>query len=237
MALRTMSYDVSEYEHQAAVLRKKIRKRKGLTRGEFLSGFTKDSQLHPCVTLVLFYVEEWDGSRDLYGIMDFTDMPDELKGMVNNYRLNLLEIRKLANTEVYKTDLKQVFDFIRCSKDKETLVQLVKGDAAYAKMEEDAYDVAVAFTKAEQLIDVKKFHENGGKVNMCEALNELLKDSREAGKIEGKIEGKTEGCEEERQRFLKLIQVMVLNGESDRIAELSDNEELLKEMYEKYHLL
>lgn len=184
MALRTMSYDAGEYEKQAAVIKKHIRRTNGISRSEFLSGFLKGSKLHPCITLVLFYGEEWDGSRDLFGMLDFTDIPNPLKKMVNNYKINLIEIRKLSDTTMFRTDLKQVFDFIRCSKEKERLRELVQKDVAYRELEEDAFDVAVSFTNAKELAASKQFFDEGGKINMCEALTALIAE----GKAEGEMD-------------------------------------------------
>ena len=48
MPLRSMAYDVAEYERQAVQVQKKVKKRKGISRAEFLSGFGKDDVLMPC---------------------------------------------------------------------------------------------------------------------------------------------------------------------------------------------
>lgn len=63
--------------------------------------------------------------------------------MTSDYRINVIEIRKLENTVVFQTDVRQVFDFIRCAEDKELLKELVENDAYYQNMEEDAFDVVV----------------------------------------------------------------------------------------------
>ena len=42
--------------------------------------------------------------------------------------------KKLEDTNAFRTDLKQAFDFIRCSEDKEKLEELIKADAAYQTM-------------------------------------------------------------------------------------------------------
>lgn len=55
MPLRSMAYDAAEYERQAGIIRKKARRLKNITRAEFLSGFTKEDRLYPCITLVLFF--------------------------------------------------------------------------------------------------------------------------------------------------------------------------------------
>ncbi|MCM1160668.1 MAG: Rpn family recombination-promoting nuclease/putative transposase [Roseburia sp.] len=184
MPLRVMSYDIGEYEHQAEKQRKIVRKQKGISKAEFLSGFTKKDRLKPCITLVLFYGENWDGSKRLHDILDFRDMPEELQTMVNDYRIFLFEIRKLTDMEVFRTDLKQVFSFMRYSNDKQKLRELVEQDQAYMEMEEDAYEAAAVFTGAKELMDVKRFHEKGGKVDMCQALNALIADGRAEGQME-----------------------------------------------------
>jgi len=40
----------------------------------------------------------------------------------------------------------------------------------------------------------------------------------------------------ERRRFMKLVAAMVQANETDRLAEVGENEELLQQMYEKYHI-
>lgn len=224
MPLRSMGYDVDEYERQAAAIKKWIRKQKGISRSEFLSGFGKNSKLHPCVTLVLYYGEEWDGSRDLHGLLDFTDIPEELKSLVNNYELHLLEIRKIEDTSVFRTDLKQVFDFIRCSEDKVSLKALVQNDEAYKEMEEDAYDVAVAFAKADELMEVKRFHEKGGKVDMCKALTEMLADER------------MEGMKFSEERFTELSRLLLADERKEDLIHAAMDGGYRKKLYKEFHL-
>lgn len=189
MPLRNMSYDTAEYERQAADIRKQVRKRKGITRAEFLSGFAKESRLTPCITLVLYYGKDWDGSTDLHGILDMQSIPEEMKAYVNNYSIHLVEIRKLQNTDVFRIDLKQIFDFIKYSENKKKLKELIESEPAYQEMNEEAYDMAVTYANAEELIAVKKYHGKDGKVNMCKAIKEMLEDEREEGRQEGIQEG------------------------------------------------
>ena len=143
--LRNMSYDVDAYERQAKKIRKETRKKhKGLSAGEYLYGFKKDDKLLPAVTFILYSGSKtWDGPKTLHEILDFTDIPEGLKEMVSDHQINLVEIRELEDTSVFRTDVKQVFDFIRCSNDKKALKELVKTDDYYKNMEEDAFDVAV----------------------------------------------------------------------------------------------
>lgn len=202
MPLRSMSYDVAEYERQAAAIRRSVKKRKGITKAEFLSGFTKDSRLRPCVTLVLYYGEDWDGARDLYGIMDFTDIPQELRNKVNNYKVYICEVRKFKDTGVFTTDLKQVFDYIRCSEDKEKLYELVMNDPAYKALDEEAYDVIAEYTNMDDVMETKQKEQKGDKVNMCGAIRQMIEEGIEQGAkavIETSVEfGSTKEATEKR---------------------------------------
>ena len=82
------------------------------------------------------------------------------------------------------SDIKQVFDFIRCSNDKEKLLNLVKNDAYYKEMDEDAFDVVTRYTNSKELVMTKDYTIQGGKNDVCKAIQDLMADSREKTKIE-----------------------------------------------------
>ncbi|MCM1047993.1 MAG: Rpn family recombination-promoting nuclease/putative transposase [Clostridiales bacterium] len=188
MPLRSMSYDTGEYEKQAAKIRRKNRKKlKDLRGSEYLYGFGKKDRLNPVITLIIYSgEEEWNEPESLHEMIDFTDIPENMINMVQDYKVNLIEIRKLTDTSIFKTDVRQVFDFIRCSKDKAALKNLVEGDEAYKSMEEDAYEVVAQYTNATELIEAKEdYYGKDGKVDMCKALKELIEDGRAEGREEG----------------------------------------------------
>lgn len=188
MPLRIMEYDVREYQRQAAKIRKKNRKKIKLSTGEFLSGFAKTDRLYPCVTLVLYYGDDWDGSRNLHDLLDFTGIPERLKNLVNDYKLHLIEMKKIEDTTVFRTDLKQVLDFIRYSKDKQKLKELVESDTAYQCLDEEACDMMALYTNSRELLELKNQNKEGEGVNMCQAIREMLQDEREEGRAEGRAE-------------------------------------------------
>lgn len=189
--LRQMSYEAGEYEKQAAAIRKEVRNDpKGLSSGEYLYGFRKDSKLYPVITFILYTGEkEWNGPLYLSDIIDFHEIPDSLKEMVNDCRIHLLEIRKWDHMEVFQTDVRQVFEFIHYSKDAKKLRELVAEDPYYKEMDEDAFDVVVTYTKAEELVQVKDYHKKGGGIDMCEALTTLIEEGRVEGIELGRLEG------------------------------------------------
>ena len=204
LPIRVMCYDAGAYENQALGIRKAVRKKgKGLTAGEYLYGFEKKSRLYPTVTFVLYYGEkEWDGPRDIHGMLDFTNIPEILREKISNYRIYIIEVRKLADTDVFRTDVKQVFDYIRFSGDKKKLRELVAKDAAYTCLEEDAYDMVTAYAGEEEMFGKKGKHKKGGKVNMSKGLREWLgergvcrRDCKGEGRRESRREGRNAGGE------------------------------------------
>ena len=213
--LRNMSYDVDAYERQAKKIRKETRKKyNGLSAGEYLYGFKKDDKLLPAVTFILYSGSmAWEGPKTLHEILDFTDIPEGLKEMVADYQINLVEIRELEDTSVFKTDVKQVFDFIRCSNDENALKELVEADDYYKNMEEDAFDVAVQYTNATELIEAKEYYEKDGEVDMCKALTDLIESGRQEGRQE-----EMANTERERQRAdAAEIEVLRLREEIERL--------------------
>lgn len=228
MPLRCMSYDAGEYERQAAHIKKKVRKMPDISSAEFLSGFTKESKLNPCITLVLYFGEDWDGPRKLSDIIDFTEIPEKFRYLVNDYPMYVLEIQKLKNTEMFKTDLKQVFDCIRLSKEPEKFSQLVANDPVYETLDEDAYDVIAEYTDIDELKEIKdvcRKRKGEKKVNMCYAWQVIKQEEREKGQ------------EIEREKGVKALCKTCRDfgiSREDVAKKLVENMELSKEQAEEY---
>lgn len=185
---------------------------------EYLYGFRKESRLYPVVTFILYSgEEEWDGPKSLYEMLDFTGIPAGLKKMIPDYKVNVIDIRKLEDTSVFKTDVRQVFDFIRCAKDKKAFQELVENDDYYRNMEEDAFDVVSRYTNTAKLIETKEYYRKEGRVDMCKAIMDWLEESREEGREEGRQQGKEQGMRQEAERFNQMI---ILMAEQDRMDDL-----------------
>ena len=188
-----MSYDVAEYEKQAYLIGQEVKNKKGLSSAEFLSRFRKEDRLHPCITLVLYWGDKWDGPIDLQDILNFENIPAELKRYVNPYPLHLIDINTFENTDVFQTDLKQIFNFIRHSRNGMKLKEIINSDEAFEHMDEAAYDVITAFTHATELTNKKPQPDKGGKINMCEGIRQLIEEGKNEGRSEGISIGRNEG--------------------------------------------
>lgn len=133
---------------------------------------------------MLYFGESWDGPRKLSDIIDFGDIPEKFRYLVNDYPVYVLEVQKLQNTDMFKTDRRQVFDCIRLSKQPGKFRQLVAEDPAYETLDEDAYDVIAEYTDTEEFQELKDMcrkKRGGKKVNMCYAMEVIKREEREIG--------------------------------------------------------
>ena len=205
LPLRVLGYEVGAYEHQAAEIYREIR-RSGrnfdteLSSGEYLYGFRKSDRLHPVITIILYYgEEEWNGSRDLYGILDFQDIPEQIRQYVQNYRIHVIDVRRME-----RTDLRQVFDLIRFSGNRERLRDLIEQEPAYGKLEEDAFDFASSYVGLRELSKWKEAVREGERFNMKTGFQMYEDEFLERGRAEGKEIGRVEATRSVIQSALAL---------------------------------
>ena len=227
--LRILLYDAGEYERQATEIRRTVRnlmrKENGggsLSAGEFLYRFRRQDKLKPVITLLLYCgKEEWKGPQSLHDMIDFQGIPQELRAAVPDYPIHLVEIRKLENTDVFRTDIKQVFDFIRCAQDGEQLKQLVEEEEGYGRMAEDAFDVAVAYTKSVELAGQKEEYRGKEGINMCKAIQDLMESSRHEGMEQGMEQGIEKGIEQGmEQTCIQYNRLILYLNSHDRIQDM-----------------
>lgn len=195
MPLRDMDYNVGDYEKQAAEVRRQVKQeQENLHGGERMYRFKKESRVRPSISLTLYCgKDEWNGPQTMYDMINFAGMPKEIQMWTQDYRMHILEVRKMKDTSMFRTDVRQVFDFIRYSDNKKALKELVTKDKYYQNMEEDAWEVVVQYAKVGKLIDVKNYYGEDGKINMCQAIIEWMEDERREGFAEGEKAGEIRG--------------------------------------------
>lgn len=127
MPLRHMIGDSLIYLKEYNEIAAKNRKEKEYsTSDEFLSALKKDDRLHPVISLCIYYGEkEWDGP---FNLLDMLVIPEYLKPLVSDYRMNLIQVRQSENLCFQNQDISIVFDMIRSiyNKDYETFHEMYK---------------------------------------------------------------------------------------------------------------
>ena len=168
MPVRNMLYDAMEYNRQVEEIIRKHKEAEDKPEGsdEYLSGFYKDDKIKPVITIVIFFgAEEWDAPESIYDMLDVKD-PKLLK-YVPNYGINLISPAKMTkeDLEKFKTELRQVFECIKYSKDKEKLNDVMRENDAYKHISKRT---AVLLNEVAGL--KMKISRRKEEINMCKAI-------------------------------------------------------------------
>ena len=167
------------------------------TSGKYLTGFYKDDRLIPVITVVVYFGSDtWNAPRSLHEMLSVQD--PEILSLVPDYRINLFSPAEIKDEELDKlqSNLKEVMLFIKYSKDKRKLQELTSQTPGFRSLEFKAARVIDSITGINL-----RFTETEGRVNMCQAVQEMCDDARAegrtAGLAEGRTEGRTEGLQEQ----------------------------------------
>lgn len=218
MPIRVMTEDSGSYYEQWKKIARHHRKKKDLRGAEFLSGISKYEKLIPVITIVVYFGKEpWDGPRSVKDMLDLSGLPEEVKEMVADYPLYLLEVRKIKNPEIYTSDFRWVVEFLQKENSKKEIEKyLAENEKIFSDLDEEAFDLITVMSESHELRSLKREYqtENGG-VNMCKAIKEMIEDGKnegiELGRSEGIELGRSEGIELGRMEGEKLaIEVMKL---------------------------
>lgn len=200
MPVRNMLNDSMRYMRQVEQIRRERfqqgRKKDGLqehiamdgqTHAEFLSGMTEQDKLLPIITIVILFQDQtWNGPKSIHEMLNITD-PAVLK-YVQDYKIHVIAPADMTEDELrkFQSSMREVLNFIKYSKDKRKLAQIMQADAERFKhMEREAVQLLNLVTGAEMEMD-----EEEEVVNMCKAIQDMRKEERELGQQEGKQESK-----------------------------------------------
>ena len=220
MPFRVIGYDLDRYEQQLRIRRQEHRERKDLKAEEYLSGISREDRFLPVVTLVLYFGKHWDGPRNLKDLLDLEGMLPEVRELLADYPVHVIEVGNYPYAEAFRTDLKLVFGFVQNADDKEKLRAFARAEEeALSKLAEDAYDLISVMTGTEELDRIKKAkQERKEKVNMCKAIDDMLADAREEGRKEtmnGLQEMIADAREEGRKETMNGLQEMIANAREE----------------------
>lgn len=147
------------YLRQKKLLSGKFRQNQvAVTKDEFLSGMQKGDKLIPEVTLVLYLGEKpWDGAKSLHEMLDFEEVPEEMREYIEDYRLHILDVKHTSDEELRKfpRDIRFMLLFIKYTEDKKALMRL-KELAGCEEVEEDTFETLSEYVNEPALIEWKK---------------------------------------------------------------------------------
>ena len=220
MPVRNFLYDALNYNAQVRDVRKRHRKKTDLKKGaELLSGYTKEDHLTPIITLcVCFSKEKWDAPRSLYDM--FGSIDPQIRKFVNNYSLNLITPSEIEDFSKFSSELGIVLEFIYYSEDREKIRDIINSNERYRHVDNSSIDMINAFTDA----NISKAEAEGGQVNMCTAIKELIEEGREEGREEG-------------QAMLADLILKLTPGTEDYMKALQGTSAEREKLYRKYGIV
>ena len=191
MPFRIMEYESGTYAKQMAEFARMHKKQKDVSDEEYLSKLKKTDRLKPCITLVLYWGEHWDGPKALKDMMNLNAVPEPMWPYVNDYRIHVVNVREFSDTSVFKTDLKLVFDFMKQTKNRAGMRALLLGNEEYRSVSREAFEVMrihTNLTELDKFIE-EKIEKDGEVVDMCQAIREMMEEEREQGMEKGIEQG------------------------------------------------
>ncbi len=187
MPVKNMLYDALEYANQVNKTTKthKKTKDKSSSNAEYLSGFYKTDRLVPVITLVIYFgADNWDAPKCIFDMFS-ENIDNKMLAFIENYKINLISPNEISDNEIDKlqTSLREVMKYIKYSKDKKKINDIVQSDERFSKLERSAFNVINICTNSNL-----KINDNGEVVNMCQAILDMKEEAENKGISKGKNE-------------------------------------------------
>lgn len=238
MPVRNFCYDALRYVKQIEAISSANRtsaangKKSSLSKAEFLSGIRKDDKIEPIITLTVYYgTKEWDGPLSLHEMFSDQVSP-EILSLVSDYRLNLLEPKKISSWVNFKTDVGILFELISASDKKNGIKELVMNNPErYSDVNNDIIRAINFYTKCK--LPVNELEES---TNMCYAWESSMNEAKDEGREEGRVEGRVEGREEGKEELMQLFSWLKEAGRLEEAIAIMDQEniDLRNKLFEEF---
>ncbi len=174
MPIRTFLYDALQYDSQARKIKRvHIDDGDEHSRDEFVSGLYKDDGILPVITVVIYFgAKPWDGATSLRAL--YNCKYKELLDLAPDYTMHLIEPARMTDEdfEKFSTSMGKVLKFMKLSRDKYGMQELMETDDAYKSMERKA--VRVLSECANISIDIDS---NEEAIDMCKAWSDAQRDT------------------------------------------------------------
>lgn len=206
-----------EYDRQV----KNIQRRNGAayrdrpekgSAGEYLYKIGKTDRIRPVSTLIIYWGSEpWDGPRSLHEILDFggmaEDMVQELKKLIPEYPLHILDLNETNDYSGFRTPLRTVFELYARRSDKQQFLDYVKEHEECRHLDVETHEVIRQLMGAAKLRSLQhKTKQEEEEQDMWKAIEDLIEDGRQEGRQAGRQEGRQAG---EANQIIAIIDSMM----------------------------
>ena len=136
------------------------------------------------VTICVYYGEDpWDG---LGCLTDMLKIPEQLRGIVSDYKMNLIQVRESEGYKFHTDDVNTVFEITRdIFKENYEHIQEIYSER---EISSELGMVIGAITESDKLIQ-QALDRKGGMQNMCRAFEKLVDEGWADGNLKGRCLG------------------------------------------------
>ena len=218
MPFRVIGYDGASYRDQIHYDLDKSGKR--------VKSFTR----YPVITLVLYfgYKRHWDKAKTLYEVIG-DHLGDELKPLVNDYKINLYEIAYITDEQLagFKSDFRFVADYFVQKRKTGTYV----GSHEKVKHIREVLQLLAVLANDRRFSEVEQSFEEGGEPGtMCEVLDAI----EQRGIKKGEKIGEKAGIKKGEERLAKLGQMLLAAGRTDDLAKALKTASARTRLYKEF---
>ena len=216
-----MTYDAMEYQRQSAEIYERHRKEgRTLTGAEFLSGYPKGAYLKPVITLIWnLQPIEWDGPTNLKQMIQ-PELADQFGQYFNDYGVTVIDPTHITEEALnhLSNNLRAIMGYSKYSQNPDELYEFVSKQETMSRLDPVTADLINLTTHSK--LDLSKYEEEGGGVNMCKAI-QIMQEGKKRAEAETRqvraeltAELKAERKEHNREKKL-LIKMLKESGRSE----------------------
>lgn len=194
MPVSILLREALEYDRQVRELKRKNEaefrgKQEETTSGEYLYRVRKGERIRPIGTLIIHWGNRpWDGPRSLHEFLDFGGYEEgtakELKKLVPEYPLHILDLNGENDYSQFHTPLRTVFELYARRSDKQQFRNYVEAHEECRHLDVETYDVIGKLIGTSRLQQQAVKKESEEEQDMCKAIEDLIEDGRAEGFIE-----------------------------------------------------
>ena len=242
MPLRCTEYDLYDLLRQREDQAKRYLKNGEAKRAEeYLSGGTPEDKLRPVVTFVLHLGSEWNAARSLHDLYDLEAVDEEMMPLLLDHEIKVVNLTDL-DENCFETELRELIALVKCKDDKAAMLAYYEEHRdRFREMDADAFDLICAMLNLDELLlkagkEKTKRENDGGKVNMCKAFDEILKDREKIGEERGEKRGREIGEKSGEERVTRLIGQLFKDDRMEDILRVTQSLAARQALYREYGL-
>ena len=236
MPIRCVEYDLEELLKQIRRLKEKYKREGGLKPGaEYLSGIKENDKLNPVITLVVYHGPgKWNSAESVSGMLNQGGMDPVLSKYILDHNIHVINLSEL-DENLFQTELRELIGLMKRKDDKEAMrIFYQENEERFSNMDEEAYELICTMLNLRPLLRQKENFRKGkdGKLDMCKAFDELMKDSKD----EGIRIGVKRGVKQGEERLSNLLEKMLKDGRDSEIGLVISNMTKRRRLYKEYGL-